>query len=84
MDMDDDFMGEVEFNLTLEQSDIVSRAIDLASHQTDGFQIVNPLISIMQWWESLAPQAEKHRGSPEATLVDACRSFILAHEKTSR
>jgi hypothetical protein len=82
MDMDDDFMGEIEFNLTPEQSEIVSRAIDLASRDNDEFQFVNPLISIMQWWQSSAPKEEGHRGSPEATLVEACRSFMQAHEKS--
>lgn len=81
MEMDDDFMGEIEFNLTVEQSEIVSRAIDLASREQDEFQLVNPLISIMQWWESRMPEADKRRGSPEATLVEACRSFMLAHDK---
>jgi hypothetical protein len=79
--MDDDFMGEVEFSLTAEQSQIVSRAIDIASRQADEFQIVNPLISIMQWWQSFRPETERHDDSPERVLVEACRSFILAHEK---
>lgn len=83
MDMDDDFMGEIEFDLTAEQIEMVRRAIDLASRGRDGFQFVNPLISIMQWWESCVPEEQKLRGSPEATLVDACRLFTLAHEKTS-
>jgi hypothetical protein len=81
MDMDDDFMGAVEFNLTAEQSQIVSRAIDIASRQTDEFQVANPLISIMQWWASSGPKAEKRDSPPEQILVEACRSFVLAHEK---
>jgi hypothetical protein len=81
MDMDEDFMGEVEFSLTVEQSQIVSRAIDIASRQADAFQVINPLISIMQWWQSSRPEAERHDSSPELVLVEACRSFVLAHEK---
>jgi hypothetical protein len=83
MDMDDDFMGDVEFNLSAEQSEIVNRAIDLASRDKDDFQLINPLISIMQWWESSVPEADKRRGSPEATLVEACRSFIYARGRPS-
>jgi hypothetical protein len=82
MDMDDDdFMGNIEFDLTPEQGRIVSRAIDLASRDQDAFRITNPLISIMQWWETHVPEAEKRRGSPEGTLAEACRLFVLAHEK---
>jgi hypothetical protein len=80
MDMDDDFMGEIEFNLTPEQSEIVGRAIDLASRDNDDFQFVNPLISIMQWWQRSAPEEARRGGSPEATLVEACRLFMQAHE----
>jgi hypothetical protein len=51
MDMDDDFMGEVEFNLSAAQGEIVNRAVSLASSlQGDAFAQVNPLIAIMQWW----------------------------------
>ena len=82
MDMDDDdFMRNIEFNLTLEQSKIVSRAIDMASEGQDAFRMTNPLISIMQWWETHVPEAEKRRSSPEGTLAEACRLFVLAHEK---
>ena len=85
MDMDDnDFMGEIEFNLTREQSEIVSRAIDLASKQSDGedgFGATNPLITIMQWWQSHVPEAERRRTTPEGTLAEACRLFVLAHDK---
>jgi hypothetical protein len=81
MDMDDDdFMGNIEFDLTLEQSKIVSRAIDLASAGQDAFGATNPLISIMQWWETYVPDAEKKRRSAESTLTEACRLFVLAHE----
>jgi hypothetical protein len=83
MDMDDDFVGEIEFNLTAEQGEIVNRAIELASQQNNEFQLVNPLISIMQWWESSVPEADKRRGSPEATLVEACRAFLNAHGGSS-
>lgn len=82
MDMDDDdFMGNIEFNLSVEQSQIVRRAIDIASKDKDEFGGVNPLISIMQWWETHVPEAKKRRGSPEGTLAEACRLFVLAHEK---
>jgi hypothetical protein len=82
MDMDDDdFMGNIEFNLTLEQSKIVGQAISLASEDKDAFRNTNPLISIMQWWDTHIPEAEKIRGSPERTLAEACRWFVLAHEK---
>jgi len=79
---DDDFMGDIEFNLTPEQSTIVSRAIDLASQEKDEFQLTNPLISIMQWWKTHVPEAEKRRGSPEGTLAEACRLYVLRHDKT--
>jgi len=82
MDIDDaDFMGDVEFNLTPEQGKIVSRAIDLASEGSDAFGTTNPLLSIMQWWQTHVPDAEKKRGSPESTLAEACRLFVLAHDK---
>ena len=49
---DDDFIGNIEFNLTQEQGEIVQRAIDLAAGaDEDEFIKVNPLIAIMQWWE---------------------------------
>jgi hypothetical protein len=80
MDMDDDFMGEIEFDLSAEQGRIVSRAISLASTMDgDAFRAVNPLIAIMQWWEANVPETEKLRGSPEASLAEACRWFLLAH-----
>ena len=46
MDMDDDdFMGEIEFDLSPEQKKIVSRAINLASKdEGDEFAVTNPLI----------------------------------------
>jgi hypothetical protein len=80
MDMDDDFMGEIEFDLSAEQGRIVSRAINLASTMADDeFRAVNPLIAIMQWWEANVPESEKQRESPEAALAEACRRFLLAH-----
>jgi hypothetical protein len=81
MDIDDDFVGNIEFDLTLEQSEIVSRAIDLASQNNDAFGTTNPLIAIMQWWQARVPDAQKRGGSPEGTLAEACRLFVLAHEK---
>jgi len=82
MDMDDDFIGNIEFNLTPEQSEIVSRAIDLASEDKDTFRNTNPLISIMHWWNTHVPAFQKLReSSPERTLTEACRLFILAHEE---
>jgi hypothetical protein len=79
---DDDFMGNIEFELTQEQGALVQRAIDLAaSADSDEFIKVNPLISIMQWWESNVSEVEKMQGSPEATLAEACRLYVLAHEK---
>lgn len=81
MDMDDDdFMGEIEFDLSSEQGEIVSRAITLASSmEEDEFRSVNPLLAIMQWWEANVPDAEKLAGPPEATLVEACRKYLLAN-----
>ena len=80
MDMDDDdFMGNIEFDLTPEQGKVVRQAIDLASNDPDAFRMTNPLIAIMQWWETNVPAGEKVRGSPETTLAEACRLFVLAH-----
>ena len=76
---DDDFLGNIEFNLTPEQGEVVRRAIDLASNDPDAFQRTNPLIAIMQWWETNISASEKVRGSPEVTLAEACRLFVLAH-----
>ena len=81
MDMDDDFMGEIEFDLSPEQKKIVSRAIDLAAaSQDDAFRATNPLIAIMQWWEANVAEDDRRGGSPESTLAEACRRFVLAHE----
>jgi hypothetical protein len=78
---DDDLVGQIEFDLTAEQRKVVSRAIDLASaSRDDEFRHINPLIAIMQWWDEHVPQSQKLKGSPEATLAEACRLFVLAHE----
>jgi hypothetical protein len=83
MDDDDDFMGKLEFDLTPEQSAIVRKAIMLAADgHSDEFMTTNPLIAIMQWWETNVPDEEKLRGSPERTLAEACRLYVLAHDKT--
>jgi hypothetical protein len=81
MDMDDDFVGEIEFDLSAEQGALVSRAIGVAAQSAgDAFGAINPLLAIMRWWEAHVPESERSGGSPEATLVDACRRFLLAHE----
>lgn len=80
MDMDDDFMGEIEFDLSRDQGEIVRRAIELAAGlRTEEFDARNPLIAIMQWWEANVPEAKKLRADPEETLTEACRHFLLAH-----
>ena len=82
MDMDDDFIGEIEFSLSPEQGAIVTRAIGLASaSRSDEFGAVNPLIAIMQWWEANRTEGDLVRGSPEGTLVEACRRYIATHER---
>jgi hypothetical protein len=84
MEMDDDFMGEIEFDLSAEQGRIVSRAISLAANMDeDEFRAVNPLLAIMQWWEASVPDSEKRKESPEASLAEACRRFLLAHGDTA-
>jgi hypothetical protein len=81
MDMDDDdFMGEIEFDLSPEQADIVNRAIGVATASDDAFFSRNPLIAIMQWWQANAGESNKTGAAPEALLTDACRDFLLAHE----
>jgi hypothetical protein len=82
MDMDDDFIGEIEFNLSPEQADLVSRAIGVASNlrsDDDDFIQINPLIAIMGWWKANSPE-QQSRISPETILVEACREFLIAHE----
>jgi hypothetical protein len=82
MDMDDDFIGEIEFNLSPEQADLVSRAIGVASNlrsDDDDFIQINPLIAIMGWWTAHSPE-QQSRISPETILVEACREFLIAHE----
>jgi hypothetical protein len=78
--MDDDFMGEVEFDLSAGQMDVVTRAIELASRAGDAFGVTNPLIAIMQWWQINVPEAERRHVSPEQTLTDACRLYVLSKE----
>lgn len=81
MDMDDDdLVGQVEFDLTPEQKNVVMRAINLAAESGNEFCSMNPLLSIMQWWNENVPASEKSGGSPEAVLAEACRQFVLAHE----
>ena len=81
--MDDDFMGELEFNLAQDQGEIVRRAIELAvSLRTEDFNARNPLIAIMQWWEANVPETEKLRATPEKTLTEACRQFLLVHQRS--
>jgi hypothetical protein len=80
MEMDDDFMGEVEFDLSPEQGEVVSRAIGLAaSRRGDDFAHINPLIVIMQWWQVNVADAERIGATPEATLTEACRRYIAAN-----
>jgi hypothetical protein len=84
VDMDDDFIGEIEFELSPEQGELVSRAIDVAvkskgNELADEFVAINPLIAIMRWWETHVPENERPTGSPETKLVEACRRFLLAH-----
>lgn len=83
MDMDDDdFMGEIEFDLSPEQGAVVMRAVNLASaNEDDEFGATNPLIAIMQWWEAHRAEGDIVKGSPEGTLVEACRRYIAAHER---
>jgi hypothetical protein len=85
MDTDDDFMGEIEFELAQDQGEIVRKAIELAANlRSDEFGARNPLIAIMQWWEEHVPETEKLRATPEKTLTEACRRFLLAHRSQSR
>ena len=64
---------------------LVRRAIELAANlRADEFEARNPLIAIMQWWEKHVPEAEKLRATPEKTLTEACRRFLLAHRSQSR
>ena len=55
MDMDDDFIGEIEFNLSPEQADLVSRAISVASQDRVATMTSCRsirLIAIMTWWKA--------------------------------
>jgi hypothetical protein len=81
MDMDDDdFMGEIEFDLSPEQAVIVNRAISVAATSDDAFFSRNPLIAILQWWQANVGASDKTGAAPEVMLTDACRDFLLAHE----
>lgn len=81
MDMDDDFMGEIEFDPSGQQQQIIQRAIDLASNSEDEFSRINPLIAIMQWWDASATERPANVGTPEDKLAEACRQYLLFHEK---
>ena len=81
MDMDDDFVGTLEFDLSAHDAEVVNRAISLAAQNPgDGFAQINPLIAIMRWWQTQADRNAVTPISPEKTLVEACRAFLLAHE----
>jgi hypothetical protein len=81
MDMDDDFVGTLEFDLSAHDAELVNRAISLAAQNPgDGFAQINPLIAIMRWWQTQADRNAVTPISPEKTLVEACRAFLLAHE----
>ena len=56
--------GKVGRDLTIEEGYATARAVALS----------------MRWWQTHVPENERLCGSPEATLVDACRRFVLAHE----
>ena len=80
MDMDEDFMGDIGFALTPEESALVNRAISrAASMRGDDFANINPLLAIMQWWQDSAPDGGQAGGTPEARLTEACRRFLAAH-----
>jgi hypothetical protein len=77
---DDDFIGSIEFDLSPEQAEIINRAINLAAKSDDSFRNVNPLISILQWWQANQGGRDKVSGPPEAVLTDVCQQFLQAHE----
>jgi hypothetical protein len=81
LDLDDDFMGEIEFDLSQDQGRNVQRAIEIASSsKADDFARINPLLTIMAWWEANTPDDQKFQGTPEDTLAEACRRYVLAHQ----
>lgn len=86
MDMDDDFMGEIEFDLSTPQKEIVTQAIDLASKQgnPETFAGLNPLIAIMQWWETHSAANAVVLGSPEDKLAAICEEFVRVHATADR
>lgn len=77
MDMDDDFMGEIEFDPSERQQETIRRAIEVASSSDDEFARVNPLIAIMQWWEVNGTSCDRALETPEAKLAEACRQYLL-------
>ncbi|MGE0204925.1 MAG: hypothetical protein AB7P60_15110 [Hyphomicrobiaceae bacterium] len=79
--MDDDFMGEIEFDLKPEQQAIVAGAISVAASRRDEeeFAALNPLIAIMQWWQLYGTRSDTAGSTPEARLTEACRQYIAAH-----
>ena len=80
MDMDDDFIGELEFKLSPEQGEVVNRAIGLAaSRRGDDFAHINPLIVIMQWWQANVSDTERVGETPEAKLTEVCRRYVAAN-----
>lgn len=85
MDMnDEDFLGEIEFDLSPDQQKIVSCAITLASEvggSDDEFIKTNPLISILQWWQINGTRSGNPSDAPEVKLVEICRQFVLSHSK---
>lgn len=83
MDMDDDFMGEIEFDPSAHQQEVIRRAIDLAANSDDEFCRLNPLIAIMQWWQANGAESKELAETPEAKLAEACRQFLMFHEGTN-
>lgn len=82
MEMDDDFLSDAEFDLSPEQGALVNRAINIAAlQQGDDFAHVNPLIAILQWWQEHTPEPLRKGVTPEARLIEACKSYIFAHSE---
>ena len=75
MDMDDDFMGEIEFDLSAEQGRIVSRAISLASTMDDdAFRAVLPR-------EDRGPSADRARPDDDEVGAVSVRHRALPLEE---
>ena len=85
MDMDDDFIGEIEFDLSPEQADLVSRAIGVASNlrSDDDFIQVNPLIAIMGWWKAHRRSCQS-RSSPKRHWSKRVANFSLPTRRRNR